>query len=71
LIGFGDKNSELRDSTIEIGRRIGWYAIIRIRKLKFVVETGIHRGIRALVITSALYIGIAIRGTLDITSAQI
>ena len=42
LIGFRDKNSELRDSTMEIGRRIGWYAIIRIRKPKFVVETGVH-----------------------------
>lgn len=51
---FRDKNPELRDSTMEIGRRIGWYALIRIRKPKFVVETGVHHGVGALVINSAL-----------------
>lgn len=55
LIRFRDKNPELRDSTMEIGRRIGWYAIIRIRKPKFVVETGVHHGVGALVINSALH----------------
>lgn len=55
LISFRDKNPELRDSTMEIGRRIGWYAIIRIRKPKFVVETGVHHGVGALVINSALH----------------
>jgi predicted O-methyltransferase YrrM len=52
---FRDKNPELRDSTMKIGRRIGWYAFIRIRKPKFVVETGVHHGVGALVINSALH----------------
>jgi predicted O-methyltransferase YrrM len=55
LIRFRDKQPELRDSTMEIGRRIGWYALIRIRKPKFVVETGVHHGVGALVINSALH----------------
>jgi predicted O-methyltransferase YrrM len=55
LIRFRDKHPELRDSTMEIGRRIGWYALIRIRKPKFVVETGVHHGVGALVINSALH----------------
>jgi predicted O-methyltransferase YrrM len=54
LIDFRDKHPELRDSTMKIGRRIGWYALIRIVKPKFVVETGIHHGVGALVIASAL-----------------
>ncbi len=51
---FRDNHPELRDSTFEIGRRIGWYALIRIRKPALVVETGVHHGVGALVISSAL-----------------
>jgi len=54
LIDFHDKNPELCDSTMEIGRRIGWYYIIRIRRPKLVVETGVHHGVGALVINCAL-----------------
>jgi len=51
---FCSKAPELRDSNMEVGRRIGWYAIVRIMKPKFVVETGVHHGVGALVINSAL-----------------
>jgi predicted O-methyltransferase YrrM len=51
---FRNKNEQLRDSSMEIGRRIGWYAIVRIQKPRLVVETGVHHGVGALVINSAL-----------------
>ncbi len=51
---FRSKNPELRDSSMEVGRRIGWYAIVRIIKPQLVVETGVHHGVGALVINSAL-----------------
>lgn len=36
------------------GRRIGWYVIVRVLKPELVVETGVHYGLGALAITSAL-----------------
>lgn len=51
---FRSKSPELRDSSMKIGRRIGWYAMVRIMKPQFVVETGVHHGVGALVINSAL-----------------
>jgi hypothetical protein len=39
---------------IEFGRRIGWYAIVRATKPKLVVETGVHHGVGACVLTKAL-----------------
>jgi hypothetical protein len=39
---------------IEFGRRIGWYAIVRAVKPKLVVETGVHQGVGACVLTQAL-----------------
>jgi hypothetical protein len=55
LTDFRNKYPELRDSTMKIGRRIGWYSLIRISKPKFVVETGVHHGVGGLVIASALF----------------
>lgn len=52
---FVTKNPELCDSAMEIGGWIGWYAIIRIKKPKFVVETGVHHRVGALVINFALH----------------
>tara|TARA_B100000941_G_C28448094_1_gene523497 strand:+ start:29 stop:751 length:723 start_codon:yes stop_codon:yes gene_type:complete len=36
------------------GRRIGWYAFVRILKPKLVIETGVDHGVGACVLTSAL-----------------
>ena len=42
------------DSAPEIGRRVAWYAIIRLLKPKVVIETGVHHGVGGLVICLAL-----------------
>jgi hypothetical protein len=36
------------------GRRIGWYAITRIKKPKFLVETGVDRGLGSVLLCRAL-----------------
>jgi hypothetical protein len=45
---------ELRDIQVEFGRREGWYAIVRALKPTLVVETGVHHGVGACVLTAAL-----------------
>lgn len=45
---------KLSDIEIGFGRREGWYAFIRALKPKVVVETGVHHGVGACVITAAL-----------------
>lgn len=47
-------NPYLSDSTMELGRRIGWYAIARALKPRVIVETGVHHGVGALVLRCAL-----------------
>jgi predicted O-methyltransferase YrrM len=37
-----------------LGRRVAWYALIRIYKPKVIVETGTDKGIGSLVIQKAL-----------------
>jgi hypothetical protein len=44
----------MRDSNLFLGRRIGWYAVIRAMKPKLVVETGVHQGVGAVTIINAL-----------------
>jgi len=44
----------LADSTARFGRRVGWYAIVRARKPKNVVETGTDKGLGALVLAAAV-----------------
>jgi len=44
----------MRDAQFAYGRRIGWYAFARILKPKLIIETGVHHGIGACVLTSAL-----------------
>jgi predicted O-methyltransferase YrrM len=39
---------------IHYGRRLGWYALIRELKPNLVIETGVHQGVGACVIASAL-----------------
>jgi len=47
------------DIQIEYGRRLGWYAFVRVLKPKVVVETGVDHGVGSCVITSALLRNIA------------
>lgn len=46
--------TETRDSTVAFGRREGWYLFIRALKPKLVVETGVHHGVGACLISAAL-----------------
>jgi hypothetical protein len=49
------KNDPLmKDGVVAFGRRVGWYTLIRLLKPRIVIETGIHQGVGACVITSAL-----------------
>ncbi len=51
------KNSELRniaDAKCQFGRRLGWYALVRILKPKVVVETGIDKGLGSVLLCHAL-----------------
>jgi predicted O-methyltransferase YrrM len=50
---FAD-DPKMKDAKIAFARRIGWYVLIRITRPRLVVETGVHQGVGALVITSAL-----------------
>lgn len=42
------------DEMVRYGRRFGWYAFVRAKKPKIVVETGIDKGLGSCVITAAL-----------------
>ena len=48
------KDLMMSDAKLGYGRRVGWYAFIRILKPKIVVETGVHHGVGSCVITTAL-----------------
>ena len=50
---FAD-DPKMKDAKIAFARRIGWYVLIRITCPRLVIETGVHQGVGALVITSAL-----------------
>lgn len=54
LMAFREIHPELRDSSMQIARRVGWYAFIRIVKPRLVIETGVHNGVGALIICEAL-----------------
>jgi Methyltransferase domain len=41
-------------SRLSLGRRIGWYALVRALRPKTVVETGIHNGLGSLVLLRAI-----------------
>lgn len=45
---------DFRDTYIGVGRRLGWYILTRYLKPKVVVETGVHQGLGACVLSSAL-----------------
>lgn len=48
------QEKNMRDFKLGYGRRIGWYVFVRILKPKIIVETGIHHGLGARVLTAAL-----------------
>jgi len=54
IINNWSKNKNMKDSRVGFGRRLGWYALVRILRPKIVVETGVSDGIGSLVITTAL-----------------
>jgi len=51
---FFREDSNMADSKLGFGRRIGWYALVRATKPRLVVETGVHHGIGASIICEAL-----------------
>ncbi|QJD77479.1 class I SAM-dependent methyltransferase [Spirosoma rhododendri] len=42
------------DLRVEFGRRLGWYALVRIMKPGVVIETGVDKGLGAVLLCSAL-----------------
>ncbi len=42
------------DKEVRFGRRLGWYAFVRILKPKVVIETGIDKGLGSVLLCSAL-----------------
>jgi hypothetical protein len=54
LSGSGLSRREYVDRDVGVGRRLGWYAIIRALKPALVVETGVEKGLGSIVIASAL-----------------
>jgi hypothetical protein len=43
-----------RNSTMPFGRRLGWYAIARIRRPKLIIETGVHDGLGSTALLRAV-----------------
>jgi predicted O-methyltransferase YrrM len=51
------KESDLKyiaDKTVQYGRRIGWYALVRATKPRVIIETGIDKGLGSCILTAAL-----------------
>lgn len=46
--------AHVADQQIRYGKRVGWYAFVRLLKPKVVIETGIDKGMGAVVLCSAL-----------------
>ncbi len=44
----------MRDAVLGYGRREGWYLFVRALKPRVVIETGVHHGVGACVLASAL-----------------
>jgi predicted O-methyltransferase YrrM len=42
------------DERVEFGRRLGWYATVREKKPRVVIETGVDKGLGAVLLCSAL-----------------
>ena len=54
ITSYWSTDETMRDATLGYGRREGWYALVRALKPRLVVETGVHHGVGACVLTSAL-----------------
>ncbi|MBL1213493.1 MAG: class I SAM-dependent methyltransferase [Ignavibacteriae bacterium] len=48
------KMKKFADLRCDFGRRLGWYAFVRIMKPKIVVETGVDKGLGSVLLCSAL-----------------
>jgi len=48
------KGRRITDKEVRFGRRLGWYALVRILKPKIVVETGVDKGLGSVLLCSAL-----------------
>ena len=46
--------NEYTDNRIQFGRRLGWYALVRILKPKIIIETGVDKGLGSVLLCSAL-----------------
>ncbi len=42
------------DSSVKFGRRLGWYAVVRALKPRFIIETGVDKGLGAVLLCAAL-----------------
>jgi predicted O-methyltransferase YrrM len=56
ILRLTEKSAEkyTADMQVRYGRRIGWYALVRAKKPKVVVETGVDKGLGSVVIAAAL-----------------
>jgi hypothetical protein len=52
--GILQSDTSMKDSNLHLGRRLGWYAVVRAMKPKLVVETGVHQGVGAVTLIAAL-----------------
>src|SRR3546814_678222 len=48
------RHRHLTDEIMPYGRRLGWYAVVRATKPRVVVETGVDKGLGAMVLCAAL-----------------
>lgn len=56
IVSAMQNNSEhhFGDMKIYYGRRLGWYVLARVTRPKFVIETGVDKGLGSCVLTAAL-----------------
>jgi hypothetical protein len=48
------RRATVSDLTPRFGRRLGWYALVRVTKPRLVVETGVDKGLGSVLICAAL-----------------
>lgn len=56
IVSAMENSSERRfaDKEVRFGRRIGWYAFVRVMKPKIVIETGVDKGLGSVLLCAAL-----------------
>ena len=54
LIEAHKESNYPKDTKIEYGRRIGWYVFVRALKPRLIIETGVHNGVGACILSAAL-----------------